>query len=93
MRFARFAPVLYVLALVKIAAAADDSAGVQVLIDMQDPTAISKSFCVHDSKLYSTDALICMSTSVSLTCKQIDPNDATKGLKWVAADEKTRCHP
>lgn len=91
MRRSLLAPVLFALALGASAQAADDSAGVQVLIDLQDPAAISKTFCVQESKLYSTDASVCISSSVSLTCKQVDPNDAGKGVKWIAADEKSRC--
>jgi hypothetical protein len=74
-------------------AAADDTAGIQVLIDMQDPALVSKTFCVHDSKLYSVDAQTCISGSVKMTCTQIDPADASKGVKWVVTDEKARCRP
>lgn len=72
-------------------AAADEGAGLQILIDMQDPAQVSKTFCVHDSKLYSVEAQKCVSSSVKMTCTLVDPNDATKGVKWTVADEKTRC--
>lgn len=81
-----------VLALAPIALA-DDTAGLQILIDMQDPAQVSKTFCVQESKLYSIDAQVCVSGSVKMTCSQVDPNDASKGVKWVVADEKTRCRP
>lgn len=74
-------------------ALADDTAGLQVLIDMQDPALVSKTFCVHDSKLYSVDAQVCVSSSVKMSCTQVDPNDASKGVKWIVADEKARCRP
>jgi hypothetical protein len=74
-------------------AAADDTAGIQVLIDMQDPALVSKTFCVHASKLYSVDAQTCISGTVKMTCAQVDPNDSSKGVKWVVTDEKARCRP
>ncbi len=75
------------------AVAADDTAGLQVLIDMQDPTLIAKSFCVLDSKLYSEDAQVCVSGNLRLICSAVDAADKAKGFKWtVAPDEKTaRC--
>lgn len=73
-------------------AAADEGAGVQVLIDMQDPSQIQKNFCVRDSKLYSQDALVCVSGNVSLSCQLVDATDPTKGVKWVqTTEEKNRC--
>lgn len=73
------------------AAHAEDSAGLQVLIDMQDPAQISKTFCVHESKLYSVEAQLCVSSNVKLTCALVDEKDASKGVIWKATDEKTRC--
>ena len=92
MRSARLSAVLSVLVLTP-AALADDTAGLQILIDMQDPTLISKSFCVLDSKLYSEDSQVCVSANLRLTCTAVDAADKTKGFKWtVAPDEKTpRC--
>ena len=55
------------------------------------PAQVAKTFCVHDSKLFSVDAQTCISGSVKMTCAAVDPNDASKGVKWVVADEKTRC--
>lgn len=92
MRKARFAAVFSTLLLAP-AALADESAGVQILIDLQDPTQVSKGFCVHDSKLYSEDAQLCVSSSLRLICAPVDEADPAKGFKWtVAPDEKTpRC--
>lgn len=91
MRLTRFATGFMAASILAPAAMADDAAGVQVLIDMQDPAQISKTFCVQESKLFSVDAQICVSGTVSLTCKAVDPTDASKGVKWVVADEKNRC--
>jgi hypothetical protein len=93
MRPIRLAATAAVLCAFMPLAAADDTAGIQVLIDMQDPALVSKTFCVHDSKLYSVDAQTCISGSVKMTCTQIDPADASKGVKWVVTDEKARCRP
>ncbi len=92
MRKALFFAVLSTLILAP-AALADESAGVQILVDMQDPTAVSKSFCVLDSKLYSEDAQVCVSGNLRLICSAVDAADKTKGFKWsVAEEEKTsRC--
>lgn len=92
MRKARFAAVFSSLLLAP-AALADEAAGLQILIDMQDPTVIAKSFCVHDSKIYSEDSQICVSGNLRLICSPVDVADKTKGFKWtVAPDEKTpRC--
>ena len=92
MRSARFAAVFSTLILAP-AALADDAAGLQILIDMQDPTQIAKSFCVLDSKLYSEDAQVCVSGNLRLICSAVDAADKAKGFKWtVAPDEKTaRC--
>ena len=92
MRSARFAAVFSTLILAP-AALADDAAGLQILIDMQDPTQIAKSFCVLDSKLYSEDSQVCVSANLRLTCTAVDAADKTKGFTWtVAPDEKTpRC--
>ena len=92
MRSARLSAVLSVLVLTP-AALADDSAGLQVLIDMQDPALISKSFCVLDSKLYSEDSQVCVAPNLRLICAPVDAVDKTKGFKWtVAEEEKTpRC--
>jgi hypothetical protein len=70
---------------------ADDTAGLQVLIDMQDPALIAKTFCVHESKLYSVDAQTCISSSVKMSCTLVDEADTSKGVKWVVVDEKARC--
>ncbi len=72
-------------------ALADDAAGLQLLIDMQDAAQVSKTFCVQDSKLYSVDGQTCVSATIKLTCALVDPQDASKGVKWVASDEKSRC--
>lgn len=92
MRKTRFAAAFSALMLFP-AAAADDSSGLQILVDMQDPALVSKSFCVLDSKLYSEDAQVCVSTTLRLVCSAVDVADKTKGFKWsVAPDEKTaRC--
>lgn len=93
MRRVRFAAFVSMFLLAP-AAAADDTAGLQVLIDLQDPAQIAKSFCVLDSKLYSQDAQVCVpGSTVRLTCAEVDAADASKGVKWtVAPDEKTaRC--
>jgi len=91
MRLARFAALLTLVSALAPAALADDTAGLQILIDMQDPSLVSKSFCVRDSKLYSLDAEICASGTVKQTCTLVDAADPTKGVKWVSADEKQRC--
>jgi len=93
MRFTRHAAFAVALSAFAPLAVADDTAGIQVLIDMQDPAQVSKTFCVHDSTLYSVDAQTCISGSVKMTCTQVDPNDVSKGVKWVVTDEKTRCRP
>ncbi|MCC6920411.1 MAG: hypothetical protein IT548_14530 [Alphaproteobacteria bacterium] len=93
MRSPRLAALLLASAVLAPSALADDTAGLQILIDMQDPSQVSKTFCVHDSKLFSVDAQTCISGSVKLTCTQVDPNDASKGVKWVVTDEKARCRP
>lgn len=92
MRSARFAAVFSSLILAPVALA-DESAGLQILVDLQDPAAISKSFCVLDSKLYSEDSQVCVSSNLRLTCAAVDAADKTKGFKWtVVPDEKTpRC--
>ncbi len=73
-------------------ALAQDASGVQILIDMQDPAAISKSFCVHDSKLFSQNAEICVSPQIRMVCSLVDANDPAKGVAWVAPeDPKSRC--
>jgi len=92
MRSARLSAVLSVFVLTP-AALADDTAGLQVLIDMQDPALISKSFCVLDSKLYSEDSQVCVAPNLRLICAPVDAVDKTKGFKWtVAEEEKTpRC--
>ncbi len=72
-------------------AASDTTSGVQILIDLQDPAQISKTFCVEQSKLYSVDAQVCISATVKMTCTLVDANDASKGVKWVVSDEKQRC--
>mgnify|MGYP001359740096 CR=1 FL=1 len=92
MRSARFAAVFSTLILAP-AALADDAAGLQILIDMQDPTQIAKSFCVLDSKLYSEDSQVCVAPNLRLICAPVDAVDKTKGFKWtVAEEEKTpRC--
>lgn len=91
MRSVRFAALLAASAILTPAALADDTAGLQVLIDMQDPGAISKTFCVQDSKLYSVDAQICVSGTIRQQCTLVDPADPTKGVKWVSTDEKQKC--
>ncbi|MFO1236389.1 MAG: hypothetical protein U1F24_05125 [Alphaproteobacteria bacterium] len=91
MRRVKFAAFLISCSALGAVALADDTAGLQILIDMQDPATVSKTFCVQDSKLYSVDAQICISGTVKLTCTAVDANDASKGVKWVAADEKQRC--
>lgn len=91
MRRAKIAAFLITCSVLAPVAAADDTADLEILIDMQDPAMVSKTFCVQDSKLYSIDAQVCISGTVKLTCAAVDPNDASKGVKWVAADEKQRC--
>jgi len=92
MRSARFAALLSA-AMLAPAALADDAAGLQILLDMQDPALIGKSFCVLESKLYSEDAQVCVTGNLRLICSAVDAADKTKGFKWsVAPDEKTpRC--
>lgn len=93
MRIARFAAILSATILAPAAFAADETSGLQILLDMQDPAALSKSFCVLESKLYSEDAQVCVTPNLRLICSAVDAADKTKGLKWsVAPDEKTpRC--
>ena len=91
MRFQRAAALVAAIGAFTCTASADDTAGLQVLIDMQDPALIAKTFCVHESKLFSVDAQTCVSASVKMSCTLVDPNDTTKGVKWVVADEKARC--
>ena len=75
MRSIRFAAVVSTFLLAP-AALADESAGLQILVDMQDPSQISSSFCVHDSKLYSEDAQICVSDNIRLVCAAVDASGA-----------------
>ncbi len=91
MRFSRAAALAAAVAAFTGVASADDTAGLQVLIDMQDPALIAKTFCVHESKLYSVDAQTCISASVKMSCTLVDPVDTSKGVKWVVVDEKARC--
>lgn len=91
MKSPRLAAIVVASAVLAPIALADDTAGLQILIDMQDPAQVSKTFCVHESKLFSVDAQTCISGSTKMTCTQVDPNDASKGVKWVVTDEKTRC--
>jgi len=91
MRLFRSAVCAIALIGVAPAAFADDTAGLQVLIDMQDPALVSKTFCVNESKLYSVDAQVCVSSSVKMSCTLVDANDPSKGVKWIVADEKSRC--
>lgn len=91
MRSVRFAVCLTACALLAPAALADDTAGLQILVDMQDPAALSKTFCVQDSKLYSVDAQVCISGTIRQQCTLVDAADPTKGVKWVSTDEKQKC--
>ena len=91
MRFARLAALLTAFSAFAPVALADDTAGLQILIDMQDPALVQKTFCVRDSKLYSVDAEICVSGTVKQTCTLVDAADPTKGVKWISVDEKQRC--
>jgi hypothetical protein len=91
MRLARFAALLTMVSALAPVALADDTAGLQILIDMQDPALVSKTFCVRDSKLFSVDTEVCVSGTIKQTCTLVDPADPAKGVKWVSADEKQRC--
>ncbi len=85
MRSARFAAVFSTLILAPVALA-DESAGLQILVDMQDTSQISNSFCVHDSKLYSEDAQICVSDNIRLVCASADAAAAGAADKADAAE-------
>ena len=91
MRSVRFAVALTAFAVLSPLSLADDTAGLQILIDMQDPALVSKTFCVRDSKLYSLDAEICISGTVKQVCSLVDAADPTKGVKWASVDEKQKC--
>lgn len=91
MRFQRAAVFAAAVTSFVCTASANDSAGLQILIDMQDPAMIAKTFCVHESKLFSIDSQICISSSIKMTCSLADAADESKGVKWIVVDEKTRC--
>jgi hypothetical protein len=74
------------LASASSASAADDSAGVQILIDLQDPGAISNTFCVYDSKLYSVNAQICPNPGVKLVCMKAGDAAAAEAAAKLPAE-------
>lgn len=90
-RSLRLAAAAALLAGLASVASADEGAGVQILIDMQDPSLVSKTFCVYESKVYGENTEVCISASAKMVCAPVDPADATKGVKWTVTDEKTRC--